>query len=618
MKKKIFTLLTLLLTVCSGAWASTVDDLITISSATTIVANTLNGESALVDKTLYADGKVLSIGGSGYSAKGNVIYNDIEYTPVYQIKSNRQLALKIGFNATITVVGSTNSSRSWRIGTSSAGDEIASGSNGANNATGTIDGSTTPKVVYINASSDLYLAAIIITANDAPSLSASPSSINLKVTNAQANPTAKFTLSGSLLTARETVNLSFASSVTGLSVEPASVTVGADGKVNEEITVSYSSTEAVDASSVILNATRGTEASCEITVNYSAVFYEFTAITETTTFDLSKTGTNLSTVTAEEFVLLADAGSEATFASNIQVKGVGTLDVSWRSDAIQAGYFKLKTTKPGKITVKFSDVGGSDGRPNRFANVNGTRSNVSSNKSGTKVTCSAIPVSAGEIIIKGEIEGEGNTFTDNQIRVYEITFTELEGDEGDVVSVTDAAYATHVLADDIDFTQSEGVTAYKAKVVGDNIQLIEVEQAPAGTPLVIAATKDVYTLQKATTTPAAVADNDLKAATTTIKQSDATPGNTIYVLNVKNDVVGFYKLSATGSLQAGKAYIEAPSSTSAREMFGFSFYEDATGIKAVENEKMNVENGEFFNLSGQRVAQPTKGLYIVNGKKVIK
>ena len=34
-------------------------------------------------------------------------------------------------------------------------------------------------------------------------------------------------------------------------------------------------------------------------------------------------------------------------------------------------------------------------------------------------------------------------------------------------------------------------------------------------------------------------------------------------------------------------------------------------VKAVETK------GEFFNLAGQRVAQPTKGLYIVNGKKAI-
>ena len=48
----------------------------------------------------------------------------------------------------------------------------------------------------------------------------------------------------------------------------------------------------------------------------------------------------------------------------------------------------------------------------------------------------------------------------------------------------------------------------------------------------------------------------------------------------------------------------------------FSFDGDATGIEKVENAAVNA-NGTMFNLAGQRVAQPTKGLYIVNGKKVV-
>ena len=51
----------------------------------------------------------------------------------------------------------------------------------------------------------------------------------------------------------------------------------------------------------------------------------------------------------------------------------------------------------------------------------------------------------------------------------------------------------------------------------------------------------------------------------------------------------------------------------ARDFYGFS--DDVTAINKVEAKK--VENGVFYNLAGQQVAQPTKGLYIVNGKKVI-
>jgi len=50
---------------------------------------------------------------------------------------------------------------------------------------------------------------------------------------------------------------------------------------------------------------------------------------------------------------------------------------------------------------------------------------------------------------------------------------------------------------------------------------------------------------------------------------------------------------------------------------GISFsIDETTGLNDVRNQKVEVR-GEVFNLQGQRVAQPTKGVYIVNGRKVV-
>ena len=65
-------------------------------------------------------------------------------------------------------------------------------------------------------------------------------------------------------------------------------------------------------------------------------------------------------------------------------------------------------------------------------------------------------------------------------------------------------------------------------------------------------------------------------------------------------------------MAAGKAYLSVPAG--ARQFIGFG--NDATGI----SEELIAESEEFapyYDLQGRRVAQPTKGLYIVNGKKVI-
>ena len=98
-----------------------------------------------------------------------------------------------------------------------------------------------------------------------------------------------------------------------------------------------------------------------------------------------------------------------------------------------------------------------------------------------------------------------------------------------------------------------------------------------------------------------------------VGEGGLTGEDNIFVL-AKNPTVGFYLWDKTQTLNAGKIYLQGKDSYSAARQF-LGFEENTTGIAAVET--MNVENKTFFNLAGQRVDQPTKGLYIVNGKKVI-
>jgi hypothetical protein len=73
---------------------------------------------------------------------------------------------------------------------------------------------------------------------------------------------------------------------------------------------------------------------------------------------------------------------------------------------------------------------------------------------------------------------------------------------------------------------------------------------------------------------------------------------------------GFYKAEA-GTIKAGKAYLELESDVKAFFFAG----DDATGIANVEKV---VEDGAIYNLAGQRVNKAQKGIYIINGKKVLK
>ena len=72
----------------------------------------------------------------------------------------------------------------------------------------------------------------------------------------------------------------------------------------------------------------------------------------------------------------------------------------------------------------------------------------------------------------------------------------------------------------------------------------------------------------------------------------------------------------SGSLAAGKAYLKiASGNSSLARSLNVVFADEATGIQTVQSEGVAVDG--YFNLSGQRVSQPTKGLYIVNGKKIL-
>lgn len=77
----------------------------------------------------------------------------------------------------------------------------------------------------------------------------------------------------------------------------------------------------------------------------------------------------------------------------------------------------------------------------------------------------------------------------------------------------------------------------------------------------------------------------------------------------------FVKVNA-GTVKAGKALLPASKiPTTAREL-KFVFEDETTAIRGIENGQLRMENS-FFDLQGRKIAKPTKGLYIKNGKKVV-
>ncbi|MBP3789219.1 MAG: hypothetical protein J6I52_06315 [Prevotella sp.] len=107
-----------------------------------------------------------------------------------------------------------------------------------------------------------------------------------------------------------------------------------------------------------------------------------------------------------------------------------------------------------------------------------------------------------------------------------------------------------------------------------------------------------------------------KSLVGTLAATTLTGDGTIYLLQKNNGVLGWYRLAeeAEVSSTANLAYLKVPAAA-ARQFIPLFGDDETTGITQVNGE--NVKANDYYNLKGQRVSQPTKGLYIVGGRKVM-
>ena len=87
----------------------------------------------------------------------------------------------------------------------------------------------------------------------------------------------------------------------------------------------------------------------------------------------------------------------------------------------------------------------------------------------------------------------------------------------------------------------------------------------------------------------------------------------IYVLMDEAEGIGFYQTEKAFTVGANTAYLPAIAMPEARAFISLDG-EEATGIAEV---KGIAAEQQVYDLQGRRVAQPVKGLYIVNGRKVV-
>ena len=185
------------------------------------------------------------------------------------------------------------------------------------------------------------------------------------------------------------------------------------------------------------------------------------------------------------------------------------------------------------------------------------------------------------------------------------------------VSISDAEIATYCSPFDLDF---DGVSGLKAYIVSGfspstgTLILTSVTEVPAGTGLLLKGAEGNYEIPCTTTDM--YYSNLLTGVTTTTEISPTDGNQTNFILADGAHGINFYTLSESGDLAAGKAYLHLPTTavSALSRPLKLVFEDETTDIEGIsENKKAD---GVCYNLQGRRVSNPSKGIYIINGKKV--
>lgn len=255
---------------------------------------------------------------------------------------------------------------------------------------------------------------------------------------------------------------------------------------------------------------------------------------------------------------------------------------------------------------------------------------ISGGTSATKITFSAIQASNNRFFLD-EVMVSKATVAEPTYTAQTLKFIAKDGTD---------YYATFS-SDKVTFINAENVIPHVVTVANGKVDMksdmfksekTTIESAevdgyyiPANTGILLysnAENVDYYTVENKTVDALAEGTNMLMPAPVAGGVFTAEPGKVYYKL-AYNDYtaktgLGFYWGAGNGGafkVKAGTAYLAVPASDATAK--GFTLNGEATGIEGVN---ANVENAKaIYNLNGQRVASMAKpGLYIVNGKKVVR
>ena len=225
-----------------------------------------------------------------------------------------------------------------------------------------------------------------------------------------------------------------------------------------------------------------------------------------------------------------------------------------------------------------------------------------------EVGINAVEVGA-KVVICGHIKQYKTTYEFDKEN-YLVSYTAPERASLPATDGT-ANYATFSSDRPVEFVDA---TVYAVNVVNGVLQLNEVtsKQVPADTGVLLKSEKE--TAPYFYIDEAATIENNLLVPASLKVSGDYTFYQLAYDNYEAKTGLGFYWGAENGgvfTVKAGTAYLAVPNAVSVK---GFLLDGTPTAIEGVEAEN---NTDVIYNLSGQRVQKAQRGLYIVNGKKLM-
>ena len=219
---------------------------------------------------------------------------------------------------------------------------------------------------------------------------------------------------------------------------------------------------------------------------------------------------------------------------------------------------------------------------------------------------------AGNYVINFQVPGadtnKHNVIVSN-VKLFSVPETEV------TMSISDAQYSTFIAPFDVELP--EGVTASKITGVVGNVLTEEAVEGtiPANTPVVLyseAPVSETFSGQSLATKDAYIAG----LLTGTYVDYQTTANTNTYALQNHNGKVAFYLVgeSAQPWIRANHCYMVYEAAAGA-PMFSL---ERGEGTTSIEDAELTIDNVVIYDLAGRRVEKMEKGIYIVNGRKVVR